>query len=209
MDLLLASNNDHKRVELQGIVHAHRIRTPAELGIPFDFEETAETFVENALGKALALRDLLLERSPPEATMPIIADDSGLCVDALGGRPGVRSARYGSPDGGRTELAAADRNDLLLGELRDSPNRSAHFVCCMVGLFDRHRFVVAQETFDGVIAAGPAGAGGFGYDPIFFLPEYGRTVAELPDTEKNRISHRGRAAAALVPSLEWMVSATR
>jgi len=205
MDLLLATNNEHKRTELAQIFNTHRLVTPANFGISFDYEETAETFRENALGKALALRDQCIRAGVAEAAgLPVIADDSGLCVAALDGRPGVRSARYGSPDGGRTELPSAQRNQLLLGELSDAADRSAFFVCCMVAVYEPHRFSIVQETFEGTIATGPSGSGGFGYDPIFFLPDRGKSVAELADDEKNRISHRGKAAAAMAQMLETM-----
>jgi XTP/dITP diphosphohydrolase len=113
----------------------------------------------------------------------------------------VYSARYGSPDGGKTELPSSDRNALLLGELSDESDRNAYFVCCMVALHSVSRYVVAQETLIGQIATQPSGAGGFGYDPIFLLPERGVTVAEIPDAEKNRISHRGKAALRIAALL--------
>lgn len=123
-------------------------------------------------------------------------------MDALGGRPGIYSARYGSE--GCKKLTAAERNALLLGELGDNPNRKARFVCAMVLLFSEDRFFVAQETLEGEIisrAEGKRGSGGFGYDPILWLPELSRTVAELSEEEKNRISHRGKAARALAKLL--------
>ena len=130
---------------------------------------------------------------------PVIADDSGLCVDALGGRPGIHSARYGGD--GSHKLADRDRNALLLGELGDRPNRSARFVCAMALLFAGDRFFLVQETLEGELIATERGQGGFGYDPILFIPSLGRTVAELSGEEKNRISHRGKAGRALAALL--------
>ena len=204
MTVLLATNNDHKRRELAQILTGHHISLPREIGIDFSFEESGTTFLENALGKAHALYDLLPAADDLAIVaddFAIVADDSGLCVDALGGAPGICSARYGSPDSGVTELPAAERNARLLGELGDATNREAHFVCCMVALFSANRYAVVQETFEGRIAREPSGGGGFGYDPIFFLPERGVTVAELPDNEKNLISHRGKAARGIAAIL--------
>ena len=203
MTVLLATNNDHKRRELAGILTEHRILVPREMGIDFSFEESGTTFLDNAVGKARSLIDLL-----PAGDSVVIADDSGLCVDALGGAPGIYSARYGSPDGGITELPAAERNARLLGELGDSTDRSAHFVCCMVALFSADRYAVVQESFAGKISREPSGGGGFGYDPIFFLPERGVTVAEISDDEKNHISHRGKAAHAIAAILDRMAPPT-
>ncbi|GHU90048.1 non-canonical purine NTP pyrophosphatase [Spirochaetia bacterium] len=219
MTIWFATGNTHKKAELAAILRAailkdHEIRIPADAGIDFDPEETGSTFLENALIKARALYRLTAEIGQPGKGLgkglssPVIADDSGLCVDALGGRPGIYSARYqgigryGSEDGKKPD--AAERNALLLDELGDKTNRKARFVCAMVLLFNEDRFFVAQETLEGEIisrAEGKRGSGGFGYDPILWLPELGRTVAELSEEEKNRISHRGKAAKALTKLL--------
>lgn len=176
--------------------------TPAEVGISFAFEETEDTFIGNAYGKALALRHRA-RAATVASDVPVVADDSGLCVDALDGRPGVYSARFGSPDAGTTELGSEARNALLLSHLTGVENRAAHFVCCMIVLFNPDRFYVVQERWDGAIANEPSSAsGGFGYDPIFYLPEYGCTAADLNAEEKNRLSHRGKAAASLAALLK-------
>lgn len=188
MRIWFASGNDHKRAELARILGTHEIRLPSDEGIPFDPDETGSSFVDNALIKARTLYGLVGE--------PVIADDSGLVVDALDGRPGIRSARYGA------ELAtqrgvpfdAAFRNRLLLDELGDGKNRDARFVCAMVLLWTADRFVVVQETLEGTVAKEGSGTGGFGYDPLLYLPERGVTVAQLSEDEKNAISHRGKAA---------------
>jgi XTP/dITP diphosphohydrolase len=208
MTIWFATGNIHKKRELAAILKAAspgaELLIPGEEGIAFDPEETGATFLENALLKARALYRLV---SAAGKAGPVIADDSGLCVDALGGRPGIYSSRYGMAEGGgsrgtgqRPVLGDGERNALLLKELGDNPLRSARFVCAMVLLMDENRFFAVQETLEGelVSSTGAArGGGGFGYDPILFIPEMGRTVAELADGEKNRISHRGKAGRAV------------
>ncbi len=133
--------------------------------------------------------------------MPSLADDSGLSVRALGGGPGVRSARYGSPDGIR-KLDTAERNALLLAAMEREEDRACAFVCCLVLLLPEDRFFVVQETCPGILLRSPRGEGGFGYDPVVFLPELGKSVAELTAGEKNMVSHRGRAAGRLARILQ-------
>ena len=193
MTIVLASQNSHKKLEISQILSNHTILLPRDEGIDFDYQETGSTFLDNALGKAMHLNEL--------TGKPAIADDSGLCVTSLGGEPGVLSARYGSEDGG-CKLTDTDRYDLLLNNMRGITDRRAYFVCCMVLLFDESRFFVAQETVHGEITLSPQGDGGFGYDPVFFLPEYGKTVAQLNPEEKNAISHRGKATAAIAKLLD-------
>lgn len=201
MILWFASGNAHKKQELAAILSAagcgYPLKTPLEAGIAFDPDETGDSFLENALLKARVLSRLLADAGQ---TGPVIADDSGLCVDALGGRPGIYSARYGAEAG--SKLGDAARNALLLGELENARQRSARFVCAMVLLYTENRFFAAQETLEGEIIPLEAGAGqgrgGFGFDPILYLPGRGLTVAELPAEEKNCLSHRGKAARALV-----------
>lgn len=188
MIIWFATGNAHKKTELAAILSGHTLKIPADAGIAgFDPAETGATFLENALIKARALYRLVEE--------PVIADDSGLCVDALDGGPGVYSARYGSEGG--VQRTAPERNALLLGALGDRPQRTARFVCAMVLLFSEDRFYGVQETLEGEIIREARGTGGFGYDPILYLPEQGCTAAELSAEAKNRISHRGKAGAAL------------
>jgi XTP/dITP diphosphohydrolase len=184
-ELLLASNNEHKRREFTRLFPGVKILEPRDVGISFDFPEDGETFLANALGKAAALQRL--------AGRPVIADDSGLCVDALGGEPGIYSARYGSAPGAEP-LEASLRNRYLLERMDGRKERAAHFVCCLVLLFGADRFLAVQETVRGVIEREPRGVNGFGYDPLFLLPALGRTMAEISDAEKDGLSHRGRAA---------------
>jgi XTP/dITP diphosphohydrolase len=188
MTIWFATGNAHKKAELAAILADHHIRIPAETSDPalvnFNPAETGSSFLENALIKARELHRLTQE--------PVIADDSGLCVDALDGRPGIYSSRYGG--GGGEKLGSPERNALLLSELGDKPNRRARFVCAMILLYTPDRFFIAQETLEGEIVRDLGrGSGGFGYDPILYLPDRGRTVAELADAEKNRISHRAKA----------------
>ncbi|MDR1126674.1 MAG: RdgB/HAM1 family non-canonical purine NTP pyrophosphatase [Treponema sp.] len=185
-----ATSNEHKRRELAEIFAKHTINIPSDAGIAFAPKETGATFLENALIKARALFDIVQE--------PVIADDSGLCIDALDGRPGIFSARYGNY--GNVEgknLLPAERNKLILRELGDNSNRKAHFVCAMVMFLGQDRLFIAQETLEGEIIREERGEGGFGYDPILLIPERGRTVAELSSAEKNRLSHRAKAGAAI------------
>lgn len=193
MELFLASNNEHKVKEMEQILSGHRILTPRQVGVEFYHEETGSSFHENALGKAMTLFRL--------TGKPVIADDSGLSVTALGGAPGIYSARFGDgPDG--TVLTTEQRNSYLLEKLQGIEERQAFFLCCMVLVLHEERIYSVQETFPGIIATRPSGMEGFGYDPLFYLPEYGKTVAQLPEDEKNRISHRGRAGRAMAALLD-------
>jgi XTP/dITP diphosphohydrolase len=184
-ELVVATNNAHKVRELTRLFPGVRLRTPSELGIAFEFEETGATYLDNALGKALHLQ--------AQVGRPVLADDSGLAVPALGGEPGIRSSRYGSQPGG-PKLTDPERCDLLLARAESLADRSCFFVCCMALVLEPSRFLAAQEVLRGELARAPRGSGGFGYDPIVYVPERGKTVAELSDREKDRLSHRGRAA---------------
>ena len=183
MKLFLASGNAHKRLEFSRIFPGHDIVIPSDLGLAFDPDETESTFYGNALIKAKTLYEL--------TGGPVIADDSGICVDALGGEPGVRSARYGSEDG--EKLDAPGRNRLLLENMRGKTDRRARFVCNLVLYLGPDRFWSVQETLEGVIIDTERGTGSFGYDPVMYVPEEGMTVAELSDADKDRLSHRGKA----------------
>jgi len=208
MNIWFASGNAHKKAELAAILGSD-LKTPVDAGLDFDPEETGSSFYENALIKARELYRLLCVGGHPlyQSGDPVIADDSGLCVDALGGRPGIYSARYAGPAGAAAnnqKLTSPQRNALLLEELGEAPKRSARFVCAMVLLFSESRFYLAQETMEGEIVKGPEfarGTGGFGYDPILYIPSFGRTVAELSEEEKNRASHRGKAGKTIAAIL--------
>jgi len=192
MKLLVATNNAHKIDELRPLFPSHELLMPSDAGIVgFDPVETGESFFENAHIKAEALFRL--------TGRPTLGDDSGLCVDALGGRPGIGSARYGS-NGGEI-LSAEWKNAMLLSELEGVDARGCAFVCCLVLQYGLHKFICVQETLEGEITRAPRGIGGFGYDPVVYLPSLAKTVAELTQEEKNRISHRGKAAQKMAAIL--------
>jgi XTP/dITP diphosphohydrolase len=186
-ELFVATGNEHKMAELRRLFPGFALRLPGELGRGGEFQETGRTYLDNALGKALHLYRRL--------GRPVLADDSGLEVPALGGQPGVYSSRYGAVDG--RKLAAPERNALLLERAQGLEDRRCRFVCCMVVVLTEVRFLAVQETCEGVLAPAPRGEGGFGYDPVVWLPERDKTVAELGDREKDEVSHRGRAARRL------------
>ncbi len=199
MKILLASSNKNKALELNQIIPGHNIILPQQIGINFDFEENGTTFLDNALGKAKALFS--------QVKIPVIADDSGLCVPALGGEPGVYSARYGSD--GNAKLTDADRNIFLLKKmegLTERSDRKAFFVCSIVLVLDCYRFYVCQETIEGEITFEPRGNCGFGYDPVFFVSKSGKTVAEMSPEEKNSISHRGKAGKAMASLIDRLLA---
>jgi XTP/dITP diphosphohydrolase len=187
MEILFASGNKHKKAEIAALFPRHRIILPGERGMEFDVDETGLSFHENAMLKVMALRGLW--------EGAILADDSGLCVKAMDGGPGIYSARYGSTDG--RELDSVSRNALLLQAMHGKAERACAFACCMVLSLSRERFFMAQETMEGSLLESPRGSGGFGYDPIVWIQERACSVAELPEAEKNRLSHRGKAARAL------------
>jgi XTP/dITP diphosphohydrolase len=189
MELILASNNRGKACEFARLFNGHTIVLPAERGVQFSFDEAGSTFLENALGKARKLYTIIKK--------PVIADDSGLCVTALDGKPGIYSARFGSQEKGE-RLTDSERNEFLLSLLKNTIDRRAFFVCCMVLLLSQYRFFAAQEILSGEIARKQSGARGFGYDPVFSLPTSGKTVAELADNEKDTLSHRGKAARCIL-----------
>jgi XTP/dITP diphosphohydrolase len=188
--LTVATNNPHKLREFRRLFPDFRLLSPEQMACEFSFEETGNSYLENALGKALHLYHLI--------ESPVLADDSGLEVVGLGGEPGIFSSRYGSVD---AKLSDSERNAFLLNRAASLTDRACFFVCCMVAVFEDKRFFVAQETFPGVLAAEPSGSGGFGYDPVVYLPKLGKTVAELRDEQKDEISHRGKAARRLAALL--------
>ncbi len=182
MKLVLASKNAHKLAELRAILSQQGVEVVLEsdVGADVDVEETGATFEENALLKARAVM---------EATgLPAIADDSGLCVDALNGAPGVYSARYGGPG-----LNDVGRYRLLLENMRGMMDRRCKFVSCICCCFPGGDTLAARGECHGTLAYAPKGEDGFGYDPVFFVPSLKKTFAQLTPGEKNAISHRGVA----------------
>jgi len=191
--LVLGSNNRGRLREMRALLAAlgHAVLAQAELGIA-EAEEPYDSFLENALAKA--------RHASRASGLPALADDSGLCVDALGGAPGVHSAYFAGREGGR-EARDARNNAKLLASLQDE--RGAHYRCVMAFVrgADDLAPLVAEGEWHGEIARAPRGSNGFGYDPLFLVPGRGLTAAELADDEKNRLSHRARAAARLAELL--------
>jgi XTP/dITP diphosphohydrolase len=199
MKFFLASNNPHKAAEFAALAAAARlpveIASARELGGMPAVTEDAGTFVGNARKKAQALR----EKAPAGAG--VIADDSGLCVDALGGGPGVESAYYAGPQGD-----AAANLAKLVRAMRDVPDgrRGAHFVCVLLAITAAGEELVFEGLCGGALVREPRGGAGFGYDPLFVPDGFSQTYAELGDDVKNRISHRARAWARFA---EWVRTA--
>ena len=191
MKLVLASKNAHKLTEMAAILSQLGVEVVLEsdVGVDVDVEETGTTFEENARLKAEAVCKA--------AGLPAIADDSGLCVTALGGGPGVYSARYGGEG-----LSDQERYQLVLDGLRGQLDRSACFVSCICCVFPNGDRVEARGECPGVITYSPRGEDGFGYDPVFFIPEKKKTFAQMAPEEKNAISHRGRALEKFKTELE-------
>lgn len=237
VQIVFATGNADKVREIREIIQDPEasVYSMKELGISSDPEETGTTFEENARIKARAVADILLEnpaRYLQDLSTPIVvlSDDSGLVVDALGGAPGIYSARFLGRDTSYTE-----KMNYILSELKDKTGdeRSARFVCACAavllpapesaapeaaalepaafkpadheGAAPEVREIVVTETMEGQIADHIAGEHGFGYDPVFYLPEYGKTSAELTDEEKNAISHRGKAFRAMTDRLRELL----
>ena len=188
MKLVLASKNRHKLTEMQTILGELGLEVvlESEVGVDVDVEETGTTFEENALLKAKAVMEA--------SGMAAIADDSGLEVDALNGAPGVYSARYGNKN------SDAERTAFLLENMRDVPaeQRTARFVSAIACALPDGRVVAARGTCEGTILFETRGDNGFGYDPVFYVPELGMTFAEADGAQKNAISHRGNALKKFV-----------
>ncbi len=194
MEFIIATNNKKKLREMGAILEKLGVRalSLAEAGIESDAEETGTTFEENSRIKALAAMKV--------ANLPAIADDSGLEVDSLGGEPGVYSARYGG-DKCRDDI---ERYEYLLENMKDVPDgkRQARFVSVITCVFPDGREISARGEIEGEILRAPRGAGGFGYDPIFFVPEEGMTTAEMTQERKNEISHRAKSLRIMAEKLE-------
>ena len=188
---VLASHNPGKIKEMSAILAQFGVEvvSPKELGITVDVEETGTTFAENAMLKAKTIC--------AASGLPAIADDSGLCVDALNGGPGVYSARYGGEG-----LDDKGRYTLLLNSMRGQATRAAHFTCSIACAFPNGDTLTAEGQVQGTIAFAPMGAGGFGYDPVFFYPPLAKTFGQLTAEEKSTISHRGQALKEFSAKLE-------
>ena len=190
MQVIVATGNPGKLLEFARIFEPFGIQVLAQKEVcpGLSVEETGKTFAENAFLKAEAVYRLTGKAA--------VADDSGLCVDALGGRPGVYSARYGGE-----ELDDRGRYTLLLQNMRGQTTRAAHFACAIACAFPGGDELTAEGRCDGAIAFAPMGTAGFGYDPVFLVPEKGRTFGQLTAEEKGAISHRGKALRAFSEKL--------
>jgi XTP/dITP diphosphohydrolase len=190
---IIASANSGKIAEINSILKLDNVRISnlRTMGFTGGIDERGSTFVENALIKAEVVFS--------KYRMPVIADDSGLSVPYLNGRPGVHSARFAGPDAGDRE-----NNELLLEMLRETSDRErkAWFTCVAVFYFGEGKFCQREGKIEGGISRSPAGGNGFGYDPLFFIPGLGKTMAELSPQEKNAISHRAQAFKALKEAIE-------
>ncbi|MGX8685453.1 MAG: non-canonical purine NTP pyrophosphatase, partial [Spirochaetales bacterium] len=205
MDILLASGNQHKLNELAPLLAPHKLHLPFEFGIDFDCEETGSTFEENALMKAKKL----LQDSQGLTDMSVLADDSGLLVDALPGELGVHTARFGSPDG-VTILPAETKNLMLIDRMRGlkGDQRKAEFVCVLVLMDRKGKTITVKGVSEGRILEEPDGIGGFGYDPVFYNNEAGCSNAAL-GKDKGKFSHRGKAVRLLMEKLNEKAIPTR
>ncbi len=193
MKVIAATKNKGKIREMQEILSPLDIEiiSQQEIGIDVDAEETGDTFERNALIKARAVAMI--------CDYPVLADDSGLCVDCLGGAPGVRSSRYAGD--GATD---SDRINKLLTEMDGKTDRNAKFVTSVAFIFPNGREITASGEVHGVITDAPEGENGFGYDPIFYCTELKKTFAAASDEEKNSVSHRGRALKNLYEKLKML-----
>ena len=215
MEIFLATGNLHKKHEMEMLCAPHTITIPKDIGLEFDPEEIGKTFFENSLIKAESLWKIVQK--------PVIADDSGICVDALDGKPGIYSARYcGRKFANSNEaedghnLSQIEQNSLLIEDVNltlqekdldpnNPENRKCRYVCSIIMYLAKDKFLCAQETFEGILLKNiddSKGTKGFGYDPIVFLPEYNKTVAELTEEEKNKISHRGKAVKEVMEAFK-------
>ena len=194
MKLVIASNNKHKIREIKEILGSEfdEILSAKEAGIEHETVEDGKTFLENAEKKAREMAEI--------SGFPSLADDSGICAHALGGEPGIYSARYSGEAGGHGDDEA--NNALLLKNLEDKEDRGAHYTCAMVIAYPDGSVISAEGYLFGEIVKEPSGSGGFGYDPLFKPEGESRTVAEMTDGEKNKISHRGRALRAVLEKIK-------
>lgn len=197
MKIILATNNAHKVREIKEILgnKFDTVLTLREAGVEHETVEDGKTFYENALKKAREITEI--------TGCAALADDSGLCVDILEGEPGIYSARYAASENSGNAPDADNRKKLLdkLKNVTEVSDRAAHFVSAVVLTFPDGRVLSAKGTFSGYIAFSEKGENGFGYDSIFFVPEKNKTVAEMSESEKNSLSHRGKALRALEKQL--------
>lgn len=188
--IIFATHNEHKLIEVRAILEplGYKVLSAGDLNLP-DVEETGETFKDNALLKAYA--------GYKHTSLPVLAEDTGLCIHALDGEPGVYTKRYAEQHGGFPKVF-----DVLAERMKDNPDKSAYFNCTMALVIDETRAEVFEGIFEGDILPVPRGEKGFGYDPVFMPKGYDKTIAELPAAEKNAISHRALALKKVAEFLE-------
>lgn len=188
--IILATFNSHKALELSSIMdNKIYLTTLKDINFQEPIIENGNSFIENSLIKC--------ETVYKKMQKIVMADDSGLCVDALQGSPGVYSARYGGEN-----LSDKERYQYLLSQIKKKDNLKASFVCALVVYYNPNKIFIVQEELEGLITFSPRGVNGFGYDPIFFLPSYDKTLSELSHDEKNLISHRAKAARKMTRLLD-------
>ncbi|GBF50778.1 non-canonical purine NTP pyrophosphatase [Leptospira ryugenii] len=191
-EIAFASGNAHKIQEIHSLLKdtAWKVLGPKDLGISFNPEETEDTFLGNSFIKSRELHRL--------TGLPSFADDSGICVEALGNRPGVLSARYGKP-----EFNDRQRAEFLLGELGTHTNRNAHYIC-VISFVWKHIEIAFEGRVDGLVSDTYDGEGpyGFGYDPIFYYPPFQKNFSRVEEAKKNEVSHRGKALRSFVSWLK-------
>ena len=206
MRYIFATNNPSKVKELKAMFEEAKLEmlSLADFGLSFEPTETGDTFEENATQKVTKTAQFLKENGIDceVENIAVLSDDSGLCIDALNGLPGVASANFM----GR-ELPYTLRNSAIIDHMKDTKEneRAARFVCVIACLFPCGKVETTNGTVEGQIAYEAKGENGFGYDPIFFVPKYGKTTAELSQEEKNKISHRGNALQAMIEKLKVSV----
>ncbi|MFA5699256.1 MAG: non-canonical purine NTP pyrophosphatase [Sphaerochaeta sp.] len=190
MDILLASNNNHKREEFSRLLAPHRILMPKDIGIAFDVEENESSFTANALLKAKTLKALA-------PGYWVLGDDSGLCIDAFGGGPGLKTARYGFEVHNHL-METEERNAYLLKNMEGISDRTARFVCALALVVSDYRVYTVCEEARGSIAYAMSGGEGFGYDPVFIVEGKDMVMAELGMKAKDEYGHRGKASRVLL-----------
>lgn len=192
MEIIIASNNKHKVEEFQALLKDFRVLPMGAVGCNLEVEENGKSFYENAKIKAKAVSNFLKGKN-----YIVLSDDSGLCVDLLGGRPGIYSARYSGMHGNDRE-----NRKKLLEDLKNCSNRSAHFQCDLVAIFPDGKEIHACGKAYGKILEQELGENGFGYDSLFFLKELKKTFAQATEQEKNSVSHRAKAVKNLLELLK-------
>lgn len=181
MKIILATYNKHKLYEISHLMDSLNIELLSleDIGYEEEIIENGKSFIENALIKAETIYD--------KYKMPTLADDSGICIDALDGKPGIHSARFAGEN-----TSSIEKNRIIIEMLKGIEDRKAHYTCALAYVDDKEKFIV-EKYCHGEIIDQEKGEEGFGYDPIFYIPAYNKTLAEIPLDEKNKISHRGQA----------------